>query len=242
MDDVKRKVLLDLFVSPWTVLPTAGGLTALIAAWAAAGNPTLIMAGLAGLLVGAGMFASRLIVGLDKITQEAYQYFLAKKHQERETALDRLHERLVTDRDPRTENCLAELRLLYGSLQRAHEEGKISRTSYEIVAHVGKIFEQCVQQLEHSHDLWRTANSMRGPARTSLLKQRDQVVTEVCETVVDMGAKVDRFLLQRTQQSRSELAQLRQELNETMEAARRAEQRTAELEQSARHDLQQFEL
>jgi len=60
--------------------------------------------------------------------------------------------------------------------------------------------------------------------------------------VVDMGAKVDRFLLQRTQQSRSELAQLRQELNETMEAARRAEQRTAELEQSARHDLQQFEL
>ncbi len=241
MDEVKRKVLLDLFASPLTLLPVAGGLTALMASWALNGDPTLTFAGLAGVLGGVGLCVSRLILGLEGITQRSYDYFLEKQRKQREESLDALHEKLSSDQDPRTENCLRELRLLYGSLQTAAEKGKITAASYEVLGSVGKVFEQCVKQLRHSHSLWETASRLRGPARESLLQQRNEVVQEVCDTVIEMGQKVDRFLLSETRKNRSELSQLREELDETIEAARRAEERTAELERSARYEVSDFE-
>ena len=39
--DVRRKVLLDLFASPGTLLPTVGGLSALILSWAIDGGSSL---------------------------------------------------------------------------------------------------------------------------------------------------------------------------------------------------------
>ena len=75
MDDVRRKVLLDIFAAPGVLLPLAGGLTALIASWAVGGNPALNFGGIAGILGGVGIMASRLILKLDRITQEAYDYF-----------------------------------------------------------------------------------------------------------------------------------------------------------------------
>ncbi len=241
MDEVKRKVYLDLFASPLTLIPLAGGLTWLMAAWATGGNPTLTLAGIVGVLGSLGITISRLILGLEGITERAVKYRLEKQQKERESALDRLFHKLQQDRDPRTETCLQELRLLVGSLQTAAEKGNITTSAYEILDGVGNIFNQCVKQLEHSHALWETARRMHGPAGDSLLGQRDDVVREVCQTVEEVSKKVDRYLLTETQRNRSDLAKLRRELDESIEAARRAEQRTAELERTARADAVRFE-
>ena len=82
---------------------------------------------------------------------------------------------------------------------------------------------------------------MRGPARESLLQQRDDVVREVCETVVEVGKKVNHYLLTETKRNQSELTKVRRELDESIEAARAAERRTAELERSARIDAREME-
>lgn len=241
MDKVKRKVYLDLFASPLSLIPLAGGLTSWMAAWAVGGHPTLTLAGLVGVLGSVGITVSRVILGLEGITERAVRYRLEEQRAHREAALDQLFQKLREDRDPRTENCLQQLRVLYGSLQTAAEKGNITSSAYEILEGVGNIFHQCVKQLEHSHALWETAHRMRGPARESLLEQRDDVVREVCETVTEVSKKVDSYLVVTTQRSKSELVQLRHELDESIEAARRAEQRTAELERSARADAARFE-
>ena len=241
MDEVKRKVYLDLFASPLNLIPLAAGLTSLMASWAVGGSSALTLAGIAGVLGSAGVTMTRMILGLEGMTEQAYNYQLEKQRQEREQALDQLLHRLQQDRDPRTENCLRELRSLYESLQTAAEKGNITTSAYEILAGMDKVFNQCVKQLEHSHALWETAQRLMGPARKSLLQQRDQVVQEVCDTVVEVGKKVDRYLLTTTQRNQSELAKVRRELDESIEAARRAEQRTAALERSARAEAMEFE-
>ena len=241
MDEVKRKVYLDLFASPLTLIPLAGGLTSLMASWATGGNPTLTLAGIVGVLGSLGITISRMILGLEGITERAVSYRLEKQQKEREAALDRLFQKLQQDRDPRTETCLQQLRLLVGSLQTAAEKGNITTSAYEILDGVGNIFKQCVKQLEHSHALWETAQRMHGPAGDSLLGQRDDVVREVCQTVEEVSKKVDGYRLTETQRNQSDLAKLRRELDESIEAARRAEQRTAELERSARADAARFE-
>lgn len=237
MDEVKRKVYLDLFASPYNLVPIAGGITSLMASWAVGWEPTLTMAGIMGVLGGLGVTATRLIFGLEDLTEQAYDYQLDKQQKDKEAQLDRLDALLQGDHDPRTESCLRELRLLYDSLQKAVEKGNINASSYEILEGVGKVFDETVKQLEHSHSLWETARRMRGPARESILQQRDEVIRDVCITVSDVGQMVDKYLLTKTKQKRSELNKLRRELDESIEAARRAEARTAALDKSARSEV-----
>ena len=234
MDEVKRKVYLDLFASAYSLITFAGGLTSLMASWAIGGNPTLTMAGIAGVLGAIGVTASRLIWGIEGLTERAYGYQVDKQQKDHERKLDKLDEKLTSDRDPRTQTCLRELRLLYGSLQQAAKKGNINTASYEIIEGVGKVFDESVKQLEHSHSLWETARRMHGPARDTMLLQRDDIVKEVVATVVEVGGMVERYLLNETKRNKSELRKVRLELDESIEAARRAEERTAELERSAR--------
>lgn len=238
MDEVKRKVYLDLFASPWNLLPLGGGITALMASWAVGGDPMLTMTGVAGVLTGFGVTASRLIWGLESLTEKAYGYQIDKQNKAKEGQLDQLDEKLTGDRDPRTEACLRELRILIASLQTAAEKGKINTASYEVMDGVGKVFDECVKQLEHSHSLWETARRMRGPARESILKQRDQVVRDVCESAVHVGQVVDGYLHTETARNKSELGKVRSELDQTIEAARRAEARTSELERKVRRRME----
>ena len=237
MDEVKRKVYLDLFASPYNLIPFAGGLTSLMASWAVGGDPTLTLAGIAGVLGGIGVTASRLIWGIEGLTEKAYGYQVEKQQKTHERKLDELDAKLTRDRDPRTQACLRELRLLYVSLQKAAGKGNITTSSYEIIEGVGKVFDECVKQLEHSHALWETAGRMRGPANESMMVQRDGIIQEVVATVVDVGAMVERYLVNESKRSRTELGNVRRELDESIEAARRAERRTAELGRSVRAEI-----
>lgn len=239
MDEVKRKVYLDLFASPYNLIPLAGGITALMGSWAIGFDPTWTMIGVGGVLTGIGVTASRLIWGLESLTEKAYGYQIDKKQKDYERRLDELDEKLTKDRDPRTQGCLRELRLLNDSLEKAVAKGKIATSSYEIMDRVGSVVDQCVKQLEHSFSLWETAHQMRGPARESMMEQRDDIIQDVVDTVVDVGAMVDKYLLNESQRNKSELGKVRQELDESIEAARRAERRTAELEDSVRSRMEE---
>ena len=237
MDEVKRKVYLDLFASPYSLLPFAGGLTSLMAGWAVGGEQTLMIAGVAGVLAGIGVTASRLIWGIEGLTEKAYEYQVDKQQKDQEQRLDELDDKLTKDRDPRTQTCLRELRLLYGNLKEAADKGKISGASYEVIDGVGRVFDECVKQLEHSHSLWETARKMQGPARNDMMQQRGELIQDVVMTVVDVGQMVESHFKETSKKNQSELGKVRRELNESMEAARRAEARTAELDRNVRKEI-----
>ena len=239
MDDVKRKVLLDLFVSPYNLIPLAGGLTSLMAGWAANGEPRLIMAGLAGVLAGIGVTASRWIWGLESLTQKAYEYEVENKQQRQQQRLDDLDAKLTKDRDPRTQSCLRELRSLHANLKRAAKKDEISTAKFEIIRGVENVMDECVKQLEHSYSLWETHRKLQGPAAESLMEQRNQLIQDVVVTVADVATMVESYFVSAGQRNRSSLDQVRRELNESIEAAKRAEARTAELDRTMQSGLRE---
>lgn len=236
-DAVRRKVWLDIFAAPTTLFPVAGGLTALMASWAIGGNSTLNFAGIAGVLGGIGILASRLILGLDKLTQDAYDYFVERQRSEQEHSLELLDEQLVKDRDSRTQNCLRELRHLYSRLKTKVDSGRITPGAYDVIEGIDNMFQACVKQLGHSLELWETAKTMRGPARETILQQRDELVEEICSTVIHLGKTVEQFHLVTTQKNREDLARLREELDESLEIARRVEERKSELGEDRQYDV-----
>jgi hypothetical protein len=233
MDEVKRKVLLDLFASPGTLLPIAGGLTLLMASWATGGNAVFNFGGIAGILGGVGVFATRMIVGLEGLTDRAYQYVLQKQRRQQQQRLAELDAQLSNDDDPRTETCLRSLRELYDAFRQDVQQGKITGASYDVLDGVDRLFHVCVSNLEHSHDLWQAAGRLSGSTRDTVLAERDEVIREVQETVDYLRHTMERWHALGVKKKKSELTQLRTELDESLRVARRTDERIAELEGNA---------
>ncbi len=240
MDDVKRKVFLDLFASPLTLLPLVGGATALLASWAFGGNPTLTFSGVAGMLTGLGLFSSRLIFGLEKMTNQAYEYVLEKQQSSQRESLQRLDHKLRQDHDQRTERLLARLQTLYNDLKLSVEQGKITIAAHEVLDGVDDLFKVCVQYLDRSFELWETAAKMSGEAKQKVLQQREELINEVAASCDYLEQTIEQLNLVATKKSKSNLAQLRAELDESIRVARRAEERTEAFGEKP-YDVSEFE-
>jgi hypothetical protein len=241
MDEVKKKVLLDLFASPSTVIPVVAGLSSWMLSWAMDGSAMLTMAGLVAILGGVGMLATRLVFGLEKITEDAYVFQNDQQRNEQEAALDALDSRLRSDDDPRTQACLGQLRHLYTSFQEDVQQGKIGGATHRILENVGRLFQVSIQHLEHSFELWQMARRLSGDARVSLIGERDEVIQEVEETVEHLAKTISQFHTFKVKANESELAKLRADLDETIRVAKRTEERIAAMGKEEGHDRTEFE-
>lgn len=221
MDSVKKKVLLDLFVSPWTVIPIVGGLSAWLLSWGVDGSTTLNLIGLAGVTAGLGIQATRLIFGIEELTEKAHAYLTEQEKAEQDQRLSELARQLEQDDDPRSEECLRRLRRLYDSLQSEPPKG---RTAIVFRSKVEELFQAAVKQLERSLELWKKSQALPGNASRPLLAERRKAIDEVVLTVNHVTRTVEQYHAFQMQESDDELAKLREELDQTIEAARRADE------------------
>ncbi len=238
MDQVKRKVLLDLFVSPWTLVPIVGGLSSWMLSWGAGGNTTLNLIGLAGVVIGAGIQASRLIFGIEELTEQAHGYLTEQQRAERNAYLDQLAKRLHGDDDPRTQECLKRLRALHTNIE---QESPNTAGSLTIREKVEKVFQASVRQLERSHELWEKAKRMPPGADEPFLEQRRLAIDEVVLTVNHLTRTVAQYHAFHADETDDDLAKLREELDATIEVARRADEQIDELSKSRSYDESEFE-
>lgn len=241
MDQVRKKVLLDLFASPWSIVPIAAGLSAWMLSWAVDGNTAMNLVGLAGVMGGIGVTATRLIFGLEQITEDAFKFLTNQQKQEQEKQLDDLTLRLSSDDDPNTQAYLSDLRTLYSSFVEDVEKGKLKAGARPVLDQVHRLFQAAVKHLEYSYELWSRANELRGSAREKLMAERRRVISEVGVTIDHLGTSIQQFHTFRLDNSDSELSKLRKELDATMKVAQRAEQRISGLGQERQYDPKEFE-
>lgn len=225
MDEVKRKIYLDLFAAPVTLLPIAGGLTALLASWALGGQALLTFGGMAGVLTGLGTFATRLIFGLEELVDRAYQYSLQKQQVLKDRELQELQSALEQDQDPRTRALLQQLTRTYRRLEADTRAGRIKSAAQGAVQSVEQMFRVCVEYLRRSYELWEEAQRRDGPGRKRLLQQRAELVTEVEGAAEFLESKLEQLQSTNSRKGRSELDRLRAELDESIRIARQAEER-----------------
>ena len=229
--DVRRKVLLDLFASPSTLIPIVGGASTLILSWALGGGAAWNIVGMAGILAGLGWFGTRIILGLEKITADAYEYLRSQQIRKQQENLDQLDRKLRKDRDPRTQESLCELRTVYVRFVEDVKSGKISSAAGDVVEIVDEMFVNAVAQLERSYQLWRDAKETNGGAQKRMLTERDEVVNEVLETVRHLENTIQQFRSVGAKRKGKQLGRLREELDEALRVARRTEERIASWDQ-----------
>jgi len=242
LDEVRQKVLLDLFASPGTLIPIVVGLSALMLSWAIGGDATASAVGIVGVMGGAGHFASRLVLGLESMTQRAYEAILQRDERQRNEALDQLESALRSDKDGRTDACLKQLRQLDDQFRAARAENRLVAKHPQLLSRMEEIFDASVLQLQRSLELYQLSTKLSGAAKANLLAQREQVIQDVLKTRDHMSATIEQFHTFTINREASDLSRLRSELDETLLVAKRTEERMAGLGKRQSNSIEsQFE-
>jgi hypothetical protein len=87
------------------------------------------------------------------------------------------------------------------------------------------MFQVCVDHLRRSLELWHDAHQAAGQKRSRLMQQREELVGEVQQSVDFLEASLEQLQTKGTRRGRSQLARLREELEESIRIARRTEER-----------------
>lgn len=241
MDPVRKKVLWDLVLSPLTVLPVLAGVGAGAWSWATGGPSWLTITAATSVAGGLSILGLRSIFSVDRLTKEAYRELHEEQRKRQEKQLDRLRSRLRGDEDPRTQTYLRDLRGLYESFVEDVEDGTLARRAGIVLDDVDNLFRAAVKHLEHSYDLWKTASRLSGDSEENLMAEREQVIQEVKETIEHLSTAIEQFHAFRVDENETELEKLRDELDQTMQVARRAEQRVAALDDERTYRVEEFE-
>lgn len=230
MDDLRKRIMNELFVAPSVVLPMVGGATAWLLSWAAGGIGWLNAAGLVGVLAGIGWFATRFIFQIDAITEKALRDQVADQIRQEEAKLDDLAGRLRADRDARTEDCLKLLRTNRAEIERVAQTPGVQLRSMEIVKQARQLFWAATDQLEQSLKLYHLSEQLQGPARRESLEQREHFLKEAFESADHLQAAVETFRRFVDKNQERDMDTLQKELADSIEAAKRSDERMKDLE------------
>jgi hypothetical protein len=228
LDDLRKRILNEIFVAPSVVLPISGGGTAWLLSWALGGVASLNLVGLVGVMVGIGWFATRFIFQLDSITEKAMRDQIASRLREEEKKLDELDQKLYADRDQRPRDYLMLLRTNRAELEKIAQTPGIQIRSMEIVKQARQLFWAATEQLEQAHRLSQLATRLMGDEKQRVLEQREGCLKESKESVEHLRSAVATFRQFVEQEQERDMDTLQKDLEQSLQSARRSEERMRE--------------
>ncbi|MEL7266733.1 MAG: hypothetical protein AAFP69_18260 [Planctomycetota bacterium] len=228
--DVTRRVWLDLLTSPLSLAPVVLGGTALMFSWAFGSDPILLAGSVLTMLAGVGIGATRAVLGMEGISERAYEELRQEAIAQRNQQLDQLSLRLFGDQDPRTESLLRGLRQTQHAFDSLPEKVKNSAANFTVFNQVYQVIDAAIAQLQYTLQLHDSALRVSGEPQRKILQQREAVIREVSETTQQLDQTAQQLHVFATNHSASDLASLRGELDESLKIARATEQRMRSLE------------
>lgn len=232
---LRRKLILKLMSSPMTLVPMMAGVSAIAGSWAMNANMGLgLFVGLAAFMIAGGAFVTRLIVGGESEAKKAIDELQRETLAEQEKELDELEARLKEDGDKRTEAALGDLRAIAEAFNEEDlwTNGLNSKSAFDIMDGVGRLFDRCVRSLEQTLHLWQLAGKMQTiAARRPILEQREEIIGEVARSISQLGKiLVDVQKFEAAHESSDGLGRLREELDQSLNFAKQVEEKVKMLD------------
>lgn len=226
----RSRVLKELLLAPSVVLPMVAGATAWLVSWAAGGVTPLNLAGLIGVLGGAGWLGTRFIFMLESIVQKVHAEDQAKILKAQEDRLAEVLKKMRYDRDPRNDDYFMLLRKARDDFNELAEKPNMVIRGLELRAHVNTLFWAAIEQLDRSYYQYELSEKLLGDERNNALAKREEILADVKKTVEQLQHAVDQFQKAADKENSADLSSLRDELDESLRIAARTEERMQELE------------
>jgi hypothetical protein len=243
-DDVQRRVLMRLAANPIVLTPAMIGFMGMISAWAFNFKNTslFLFGGIAGMLIGAGAFVSKLLLAGKSTAQKILTEIEHEQNLAHQEELDHLEQVLIqSDQDPRPEEALRDIRALVDNFESLEKNAPSAQWSImvDVRLQVESLFSHSVRLLEQTHHLWETAAKLSSDAaKQPVLEQREQIIHEIQCCVKQLShSLVSLQKLGHVEASTTDLKKMRQELDASLEVASKVEARMKDWSLGSEKDL-----
>lgn len=221
--EIRSRALIDLVGSPLVAGPFVVGITSLMAAWAVDGSPGMTMLGIVGIMGAGAMYVTSMLLWKDDIIHNMQAKLAAEEEAKLNAKLDKLDEKLRSNRDPRDQQMLQDLRHIYLLFKRDKTD---IASAYAINNIIDEMFHACVLQLESSYDVWNRQRKLApGEHKARLRDQREEMLAEVEQTVEQIRKSIDELNALDFEDDSTNLGAFRSQLAQQLEGAKEVESR-----------------
>lgn len=220
-----RKVLASLFLHPLVVFPL--GIGTLLMFMSLSGVRSLRVLAFMGMSVGVCALFARVTIGFNSVAHKVFSRWQRDVQKEQTEKLDDLDRRLQADDDPRNEQALRRLRSIYKVFVECVQNGRVKE--YNFLNTAERLFHTSIRKLDEGMEIWRQAMEMPGDKRQPFLKQRNELIGEVEQSVETLAQAVHE-VQRMTADDGKELKSLREEMDKRLEMAKKVEERIAYIE------------
>lgn len=245
VDKIRKRILVELFVTPYALFPFIGGCSLLMLAWATKAYGVFAFGGFISCVLGVGIALTNFLLNIDKFSEKALEQIKADVERKRNDRLNALAEKLKITREVKNwelkkdDDYLIDLRILYEGFLSDLEKQTVDTTS-EMIVQVDQIFEECIKALEHSFDLYQTAGTMAPAQRKVVLDKRAGVLKEVDESVTLLSELMVKVRTMDTRDKNISLSKLRSELRTQLSAAEATKERLFEIEHGEDQNFDEY--
>ena len=231
LDEVKKKALSDLFITPWSLIPAGLGLTGLIGAWANDGPAILVFGGLFGLAIACGALVTRFTFFYDKLLAKAWETIRDNEKQRKHAQLRTLLTKFRFDDDEDAADAMGDLMAVYDQFTTDVKESKVSLAAKGIlVDQAENLFSESVIQLTSSHELFLKEREMPLASRKLAKANRERKVKDVTASIKQLRKVIEQSVeLTNNYRSDSNVTSLAKELEATLNVQRRTQERLASM-------------
>jgi hypothetical protein len=223
MKSIKQKIFLNLFVTTSVLLPFFIGFNFLGIGWAIS-SVNFMFLGLISLLISIGSLANRTIFKLEEISKTTYQEIYNEKLKEQKIRLSTLNKKLQKTRNEKDENLLKQLRTVYEGFSEDVRENKMSQfLSTSTANEVDLIFENCIQKLEHSYEIYQTSKDLIGKSKQESEEQRNLILSQVEKDIEHFVDMISRIRALRLKTSLDDSEEIKRRLSIQLRAAERTQ-------------------
>ncbi len=212
------------------MLPIVGGVSAWLVSWAAGGVTPLNLAGLIGVLGGAGWLGTRFVFFLESIAQKVSEEDKAKLVKVEEERLADVLRKMRYDRDPRTDDYFMLLRKAREEFNELADRPQMFVRGLELRSLVNNLFWAAIEQLDRSFKAYELHEQLLGEERKKVHLKREEILADVRESIEHLQKAVDQLQKSGDKESSVDLSSLRDELDQSLRIAARTEERMRELE------------
>lgn len=240
MDDLKKQIFYDLCVTPFTVFPTAIGLTLLLLAFGGLGG-TAAFLGFICVLAGFGALVTNFIFNLKGVSERAAKKWEKQQKARHDADLDELDKKLEQTKGTADENALRNLRTLYTSFTTDYKSGAVTNNvPATMLQQIDEIYQACIQSLRQVVAIDNQSKKVTGNLKKTLKAQRDQLIGDVEGGVETLAGVINEVRALGLNADRRALAKIQQRLTSQLNIAKATEDAVADLEAELEDGLSKY--
>lgn len=229
MKELRKRILLELFVTPMTIIPLALGATAFMLSFVFGGVMTFLS--FISTLIGFGAMLTNFVFNMKGVSERAMQQWRKSEKKKQDATLDALELKLKRTTDTTDdETHLANLRELYRQFCEDVEQHRISEhTPPDMLDQIDQMFRACVHSLEESYEIYRMTQKMKGDLKKGMSKQRKDMIDNVGKSVSEMANAINEVRSLKLKANNKELDQIRKNLHRSLSVCQNRDQAYSEL-------------